>query len=41
MTEGELAILDDLNRQNVLNMTPLQAMQYISDLQEKLRNEKR
>ncbi len=37
LSDGQLAVLNDLNNQNVLNMTPLQAMQYIADLQEKLR----
>lgn len=38
VSDEQLAVLEDLNRQNVLNMTPLQAMQYIVTLQEKLRN---
>lgn len=37
----QLAVLEELSHQNVLNMTPLQAMQYIVELQEKLRTEKR
>ena len=36
-TNEQQAVLDDLKAKNVLNMTPLQAMQYIVDLQEKLR----
>lgn len=41
ITNEEKAILEDLNTKDVINMTPLQAMQYIVELQEKLRTEKR
>lgn len=40
ITSEEEAVLIDLNDKDVLNMTPLQALQYIVDLKEKLRNRK-
>lgn len=41
ITEEEKEVLTDLNDKDVLNMTPLQAMQYIVELKEKLRTKKR
>ncbi|AOV08202.1 DNA mismatch repair protein MutS [Sporosarcina ureilytica] len=41
ITDEEQAILEDINSKDVINMTPLQAMQYIVEVQEKLRTERR
>lgn len=41
LSEGQLAVFNELNEKNVLNMTPLEAMQYIVELQEKLRTKQR
>ena len=41
VTSMEQAVLEELTFKNVLNMTPLQTMQYLVEVQEKLRSEKR